>query len=292
MDYMVGGDFLGLLMRRCILPEDIAKWYVAEMILCIEEAHKLCWIHRDVKPDNFLISASGHLKISDFGLAFDGHWAHDQVYYNDHRYSLVRRLGIQVDGDIEDQQGNKTKNPEQSSLNTGDKGITLMPPSTNLLEWRDQNQMRRLARSVVGTSQYMAPEVVRAHFYDGRCDWWSVGVILYEVRLPAFQGLSSIDVVNTNYPVLVRLYTICFTGQGQDQVEDSCRLCIRHWRKQHVTDGSSSITFRHCIFQYKDRQINLFHRRPLTSSTACSRKRNTGFHVMLTGRMISSTHDQ
>ena len=70
MDYMPGGDFLGLLIRDNVLAEQVAKWYIAEMILCIEEAHALRWIHRDVKPDNFLISASGHLKISDFGLAF------------------------------------------------------------------------------------------------------------------------------------------------------------------------------------------------------------------------------
>lgn len=43
MDYMPGGDFLGLLIRDNILPEPVAKWYVAEMILCIEEAHALRW---------------------------------------------------------------------------------------------------------------------------------------------------------------------------------------------------------------------------------------------------------
>ncbi|CAI4216846.1 unnamed protein product [Parascedosporium putredinis] len=69
------------------------------MILCVEEAHRLGCIHRDVKPDNFLVSSSGHLKISDFGLAFDGHWSHDTAYYNYQRYSLVRQLGIVVDGD-------------------------------------------------------------------------------------------------------------------------------------------------------------------------------------------------
>ncbi|KAF9879032.1 hypothetical protein CkaCkLH20_03265 [Colletotrichum karsti] len=85
MNYMPGGDFLGLLIRENILSESRTRFYIAEMILCVEEAHNLGCIHRDVKPDNFLIGADGHLKISDFGLAFDDHWSHDTSYYKWHR---------------------------------------------------------------------------------------------------------------------------------------------------------------------------------------------------------------
>ncbi|QUC18332.1 uncharacterized protein UV8b_02573 [Ustilaginoidea virens] len=102
MEYMPGGDFLGLLIRENILHESVARFYIAEMILAVEEAHRLKFIHRDIKPDNFLISASGHLKISDFGLAFDGHWSHDVSYYSCQRYSLLGTLGIQINGDADD----------------------------------------------------------------------------------------------------------------------------------------------------------------------------------------------
>lgn len=185
MDYMVGGDFLGLLIRKDTLREDWTRFYVAEMILCIEEAHRLFWIHRDVKPDNFLISASGHLKISDFGLAFNGHWSHDQAYYNSHRYSLIEKLGINVNGDAEDQKeiDEETELVSDVKLHSMDDHILQQPPSTGLLNWRDNKGRRRFAKSVVGTSQYMAPEVIRGEMYDGRCDWWSLGIILYEVRL-------------------------------------------------------------------------------------------------------------
>lgn len=41
MEYMSGGDLLGLLIKKDIFEEEFAKFYAAEMILCIEEAHKL-----------------------------------------------------------------------------------------------------------------------------------------------------------------------------------------------------------------------------------------------------------
>ncbi|KAL5359386.1 kinase-like domain-containing protein [Aspergillus floccosus] len=211
MDYMVGGDFLGLLMRRCILPESAARWYVAEMILCIEEAHRLCWIHRDVKPDNFLISASGHLKISDFGLAFNGHWAHDQMYYNNHRYSLVERLGIKIHGDTKDQKEEK-RTATSSQQTPYEVSPSCSPPSFGVLEWRDQNERRRFAQSIVGTSQYMAPEVVRGQSYDGRCDWWSVGIILYEC-LYGFTPFASKERHETKLKIHHHLKTLHFPAQ-------------------------------------------------------------------------------
>ena len=187
MDYCVGGDFLGLLIRKNTLPEEVTKWYVAEMILCVEEAHRLRWIHRDVKPDNFLITASGHLKISDFGLAFDGEWSHDQNYYNNHRLSLMDKLGIKLEGDEQDKNEAQTVEASQRLAHavngyedTCKKTVDGPERDEKLLEWRNRAQRRRLAKSVVGTSQYMAPEVIRGELYDGRCDWWSIGIILYE----------------------------------------------------------------------------------------------------------------
>lgn len=178
MEYMPGGDFLGLLIRENILHEAVARFYIAEMILAVEEAHRLKFIHRDIKPDNFLISASGHLKISDFGLAFDGHWSHDVSYYNYHRYSLLTKLGIDVSGDAVDQKESHEMNKHversralMAELGRHEKqGHPLNNSLEELLGWRNRKGNRTSAHSVVGTSQYMAPEVVQGQKYDGRCD--------------------------------------------------------------------------------------------------------------------------
>lgn len=175
MEYMPGGDFLGLLIRENILHETVARFYIAEMIICIEAAHSLKCIHRDVKPDNFLISASGHLKISDFGLAFDGHWSHDMAYYNSHRYSLVHKLGIPVDSDEQDREEARSVQAAlkwTTSVMTSIEKHSKKDPNDGepLLNWRNRCGNRTSAMSVVGTSQYMAPEVVAGKPYDARCD--------------------------------------------------------------------------------------------------------------------------
>ena len=224
MEYMVGGDFLGLLFRKDTLKERHARWYIAEMILCVEEAHRLRWIHRDVKPDNFLIAASGHLKISDFGLAFDGHWGHDQRYFKDHRQSLMEKLGIEVKGDSQDQEEDAHRGVKTNlaDILTGRRPRHEKPqvdgPSEHesILQWRNRHGKRRLAGSVVGTSQYMAPEVIRGDPYDGRCDWWSIGIILYEVS----QLSESWIIVAEKPQVSVRLYTIRLREKRRYQGQD------------------------------------------------------------------------
>ena len=68
MEFLQGGDLMNLLIKKDVLSEEEARFYVAEIILAIESIHKLGCIHRDIKPDNVLIDKNGHIKLTDFGL--------------------------------------------------------------------------------------------------------------------------------------------------------------------------------------------------------------------------------
>lgn len=68
MEFLQGGDLMTVLMKKDILSEEEAKFYISELIMAVDSVHKMNFIHRDLKPDNVLIGKDGHIKLSDFGL--------------------------------------------------------------------------------------------------------------------------------------------------------------------------------------------------------------------------------
>ena len=51
----------------------------------------------------------------------------------------------------------------------------------------------QLAYSTVGTPDYIAPEVFLHKGYTGMCDYWSLGVIMYEMLIGMCTFLSCFD---------------------------------------------------------------------------------------------------
>jgi len=72
LDYCPGGELFFHLSRYRRFQEPVARFYAAELLLAIGHLHKNGIIYRDLKPENVLLDAYGHVKLGDFGLAKDG----------------------------------------------------------------------------------------------------------------------------------------------------------------------------------------------------------------------------
>jgi eukaryotic-like serine/threonine-protein kinase len=151
------GETLADRLQRGALPLDEALKISIQIADALEKAHARGIVHRDLKPGNIMLTKNGP-KLMDFGLAKSS-------------------LGL-------------------SSV-SGSGSLTPSTPTMSVAALSASASPLTQKGTVVGTFQYMAPEVLQGTEADSRSDIFSFGCMLYEVVTGrrAFEGKSQFSVL-------------------------------------------------------------------------------------------------
>jgi eukaryotic-like serine/threonine-protein kinase len=159
MEY-VQGESLESRLQKGALPLKQALECGIQICEGLEKAHRAGIVHRDLKPGNIMLTTSG-AKLLDFGLA--------------------KPAVLTVGAAVSSKKGTLT-----SSTPTMNLSIINASPGTLTQQG-----------TIVGTFQYMAPEMLRGREADARSDIFSFGCVLYEMVTGrrAFEGKSQLSVM-------------------------------------------------------------------------------------------------
>ena len=159
MEYLEGETLATRLLKGPLPPDQVLRVAV-EIADALDKAHRHGIVHRDLKPGNIMLTKSGS-KLMDFGLA--------------------KARGV------------------PATIAAGTTGGTLTPstPTMNVSALTSPAGPLTQKGSIVGTFQYMAPEVLQGAEADARSDNFSFGCVLYEMTTGrrAFDGKSQVGVL-------------------------------------------------------------------------------------------------
>ena len=160
MEYLEG-ESLADRLRKGPLPLKQALQFSIQIADALTNAHRAGILHRDLKPGNVMLTAGG-AKLLDFGLA-------------------------------------KTAPTLSGSAAAAISGMTPSTPTMTLAELSSPSKGLTQRGTVVGTFQYMAPEVLQGAEADARSDVFSLGCVLYEIVTGrrAFEGKSQLSVLTS-----------------------------------------------------------------------------------------------
>lgn len=188
MEYCSGGEFFRALQTRPnkSIDEEAAKFYAAEVTAALEYLHLMGFIYRDLKPENILLHQSGHIMLSDFDL------------------SKQSDAGG-VPSMIVSRNGNSTTS--QPVIDT----------KSCIADFR--------TNSFVGTEEYIAPEVIKGCGHTSAVDWWTLGILVYEMLYGTtpFKGKNR----NATFANIMRDDVPFQDGSGAPQVSNLCKSLIR-----------------------------------------------------------------
>lgn len=238
-EYCPGGDLNNLRHEQPekTFSESVIRFYSAEIVIALEHLHRQGIAYRDLKPENILVQASGHIMLTDFDLSTRLSLKHFTIASetpNAHQYRQskgmhipqLKRSMMSCLNPLHCQPGNSVK-PVTSNLDSAQ-----VSPVNKSINSTSSSPAR--SNSMVGTEEYVAPEMLKGSGHDFAVDWWALGVLLFELlygKTP-FKGATKQE---TFYNILIKKPQ--FTGPWNHLRDLIIRLLEKEPSKRLTAEG-------------------------------------------------------
>jgi serine/threonine protein kinase len=151
LEYASGGDLHTLLRRNGSLDHNSTRFVIGSVAAALSSIHELGFVYADCKPENILITETGHIKVTDFGGCRPV-TEEAKLLVKESSKNLLRQLR---DGDW-----------RPSSSSRVDDVIT---------DEQHEEDLR-----IEGTTAYLPPEVVIGGYPTTAADVWALGCVLFQ----------------------------------------------------------------------------------------------------------------
>ena len=177
MEYCPGGELYKLLyaQKGNRFAERDVQFYAAEVLTSLQYLHVLGCVYRDLKPENILIMPDGHARLTDFDLCVLNAEFEPSMSSAPEEMTAptVRRIAAAQAAAAaarQREQGGRARRapPPGRPVMLADGLVLAGEPQTR-------------TNSFVGTEEYLSPEVIQGNSHGAAVDWWSLGILIYEL---------------------------------------------------------------------------------------------------------------
>ncbi|KAK7293196.1 hypothetical protein RJT34_16059 [Clitoria ternatea] len=175
IDYCHGGNLHSLRKKQPErkFSEETIRFYAVELVLALEYLHNFGVVYRDLKPENIMIQETGHIMLVDFDLS--------KKLNSKSGNTSSCNSSPSSDSGSEKHQRKRRVSRFNCYCHSGIPLYDLENQLDTNLTRRSQSYSVEKSNSFVGTEDYVAPEVISGEGHNFGVDWWSLGVVLYEM---------------------------------------------------------------------------------------------------------------